>query len=153
MFTYFTYVTSATNWDVAVKVSNEYAVLFTEQIFINSPWWNTLPSAYLKTHRWRFEFSLDFASLQSSQKLSQEFKKLKQVFEKPGRVFEKLERVFLLQHGLCCPNQPRYHKTFVTASIKELSWSLTFSRIGKYNPEHLRCTTINHNATISSLSV
>ena len=153
MFRYFTYVTSATNWDVTAQVSNEYAVLFTQQIFINSPSWNTWPSAFLKTHGWGFEFGLAFESLQSSQKLSQEFKKLKQVFEKPGRVPEKLERVFLLQHSLCCTNQPRYHKTFVTASIKELSSSLTFSRIGKCNPEHLRCTRVNHNTTISSLRV
>ena len=28
--------------------------------------------------------------------------------KKLGREFEKLGRVFVLQHGLCCPNQPRY---------------------------------------------
>ena len=27
--------------------------------------------------------------------------------QKFGRVFKKLGRVFVLQHGPCCPNQPR----------------------------------------------
>ena len=42
-----------------------------------------------------------FEGLRENQKLSRMFRKL-------GWVIKKLGRVFVLQHGPCCPNQPRY---------------------------------------------
>ena len=35
-----------------------------------------------------------------------ENQKLGRVFEKLGGVFKKLGSVFVLEHDLCCPNQP-----------------------------------------------
>ena len=48
-----------------------------------------------------------FEALRENQNLGREFEKLGRVFEKLGRVFKKLGRVLVLQHGPCCPNQPR----------------------------------------------
>ena len=95
--------------------SNEYTVLFTDQIFINSLLRNTRPSASFKTHERAFQtLGRTFQTLgQASQTLGRAFEalienqKLSRVFDKLGRVFKKLGRMFVLQHGPCCPNQPR----------------------------------------------
>ena len=73
---------------------NEYTVLFTDQIFINSLQQNTWPSARFKT-------------------FGRVFQALGRAFQTLGRAFDslrenqKLDRVFVLQHGPCCPNRPR----------------------------------------------
>ena len=102
--------------------SNEYTVLFTDQIFINSLLRNTRPSACFKTHDRAFQtlvrtfqrlsrasqtLGRAFEALIENQKLSRVFDKLGRVFENLGQVFKKLGRMFVLQHGPCCPNQPR----------------------------------------------
>ena len=102
--------------------SNDYTVLFTEQIFINSfnetlgrvlilkhtaePF-QTLGRTFQILDRAFQTFHRAFEALRENQKLGREFEKLGQVFEKLGRVFKNLGRVFMLQHGPCCPNQPR----------------------------------------------
>ena len=95
--------------------SNEYTVLFTDQIFINSLKRNTRSSACFKTHGQAFQTlgqafqTLDRASeaLRENKKLSRYFEKLGRVFEKLGQVLRKLGCVFVLQQSPCCPIQPR----------------------------------------------
>ena len=46
-----------------------------------------------------------------------ENQKLDRLFEKHDQVFKKLGHVFVLQHGPCCPNQPRYNSGPVIMKI------------------------------------
>ena len=64
-----------------------------------------------KTHGQAFQ-----AHGQVSEALRQN-EKLGREFENLGRVFKKLGRVFVLQHGPCCPNQPRYLISICTDNL------------------------------------
>ena len=55
-----------------------------------------------------------FEALRENQKLCREFEKL-------GRVFKKLGCMFLLQHDLCCPNQPKCLKQFLSLTFLEVN--------------------------------
>ena len=81
---------------------NEYSVLFTDQISINSPSENTWLSACFKTLGRAFE-TLNRAF----QILRRDFEGLREN-QKFDRVFKKLGCAFVLQHGPCYHNQPRY---------------------------------------------
>ena len=54
-----------------------------------------------------------FEALRENQKLGSVFENVGRVFEKLSWGFKKLDCVFLLQHSLCCPNQPQYWKLSV----------------------------------------
>ena len=56
---------------------------------------------------------LQFEALRENQKLGSVFENVGRVFEKLSWGFKKLDCVFLLQHSLCCPNQPQYWKLSV----------------------------------------
>ena len=51
--------------------------------------------------------------------------------QKLGREFDKFGRVFVLQHGPCCPNQPRYEMVKNLIESKSLfKASMTFRNLG-----------------------
>ena len=82
--------------------SNDYTVLFTDQIFINSLSQNTQSSSCFNTHGREYQtLRPAFQTLGQAFEALRENKKLVQELEKVGRMF-------VLQHGPCCPNQPRY---------------------------------------------
>ena len=63
--------------------------------------------------------------------LGRAFKTLREN-QKLGREFEKLGSVFVLQHGQCYPNQPRYNNVFV--SRRKQDPSLNTMKLLKFFP-------------------
>ena len=78
-------------------------VLFTDQIFIKFLSQNIQSSACFNTHGRGYE-----TLRPAFQTLGQAFEALREN-EKLSQELEKVGCMFVLQHGPCCPNQPRYY--------------------------------------------
>ena len=111
--------------------SNEYTVLFTDHIFVNSLYRNTRPSTCFKTHGRAFQ-----TLGRAFQTLGQAFQNLREN-QKLGREFEKLGRVFVLQYGPCCPNQPWY--TIPVPPVNKIKLTSTISSSHKTLITFLSC--------------